>query len=230
MPRAFFAELMKICAGCAHVASGIFWRGWRTIQSFLVEYQLTQNELRLCHFLAQAAHETAGFRTLVEYGSSSYFRRRYGHRRDLGNRNRADGSKYRGRGIFQLTGRANYRRYGRILAIDLERTPQLAQNMEHSLRIACEYWRRNGLNKYADRNDIRSITKRINGGYNGLKDRRRYLKRALSIWSSASSLPPPLLRIGTRGPRVMRLQRNLQALGLVLVVDGIFGRRTRMPS
>ena len=206
-------------------------KGLVRYSSLLVEYGLTINELRLCHFLAQAAHETAGFRTLVEYGSADYFRRRYGHRRDLGNRNRADGSRYRGRGIFQLTGRSNYRQYGKYIDIDLEQSPHLAAKIEVSLRIACEYWKRNNLNKYADRNDIRAITRRINGGLNGLGERRRYMKRGLSIWSSATAIArfsrSSLLRIGDRGPRVMRLQHNLRTLGFSIVIDGIFGLRTR---
>ncbi len=208
-------------------------KGLAQHSSLLVEYGLSRNELRLCHFLAQAAHETAGFRTLVEYGSTGYFRRRYGHRRDLGNRGRLDGSRYRGRGIFQLTGRANYRRYGTFIEIDLEKSPHLAAKIEVSLRIACEYWKRNNLNKYADLNDIRTITRRINGGFNGLDERRRYMKRALLVWSkgaatiAAKPLPRLFLRAGARGPRVMRLQHNLRSLGFFIVIDGIFGPRTR---
>jgi putative chitinase len=67
--------------------------------------------LRLCHFLAQAAHETDGFRTLEEYGGPAYFIR-YEGRRDLGNTQAGDGVRYHGRGILQLTGRANYHRFG----------------------------------------------------------------------------------------------------------------------
>ena len=220
-----YAGLRRLCPhGKRRILAGI-----ARHSSILVDYGLTKNELRLSHFLAQAAHETAGFRTLVEYGSTGYFRRRYGHRKDLGNRNRADGATYRGRGIFQLTGRANYRRYGHLLQLDLENTPSLAQNPEISLRIACEYWKRHKLNLYADRNDIRTITRRINGGYNGLVQRRRFFQRALSIWSEhvAVFTPGSVLRIGDRGPRVMRLQNKLQALGFFVVIDGVFGRRTR---
>ncbi len=213
---------------CPHGRRDIL-AGLARYSSILIEYGLTRNELRLCHFLAQAAHETAGFRTLVEYGSTSYFQRRYGHRRDLGNRGRADGSKFRGRGIFQLTGRFNYRSYGKILSIDLEKYPDKAKQIETSIKIACEYWRRNNLNKYADRNDIRAITKRINGGLNGLSERRAYMKQALVIWSGAA--PQPVhrawLRMGDRGPRVLRLQHNLRVLGSLIAIDGIFGPRTR---
>ena len=196
--------------------------------SILAEYSLTKNKLRLCHFLAQAAHETAGFRTLVEYGSTRYFDHRYGHRQDLGNRKRSDGSRYRGRGIFQLTGRANYRRFGHFLGIDLEANPLLASDPEISLRIACEYWQRHSLSVLADRNDLHAITRKINGGYNGLRDRQRYFKRALSIWlpDSPFSTEALILQIGDRGADVRRLQKMLRATGRRIMVDGLFGHQT----
>jgi putative chitinase len=200
--------------------------------ALLEDYGLTVNELRLCHFLAQAAHETAGFKTLVEYGGEAYFRRRYGHRRDIGNRETADGPRYRGRGIFQLTGRANYRRYGAYLGLDLENNPRLAARPENSLRIAAEYWRRNGLNRLADANDLRSITKRINGGTFGLASRRRYFAQAMAIWSGVSGAPrraktSGILKLGSTGVAVRRLQRLLNDKGFHVVVDGRFGRETR---
>ena len=194
----------------------------------LEEYGIARNRLRLCHFLAQAAHETAGFRTLTEYGSTRYFNRRYGHRRDLGNRQYGDGARFRGRGIFQLTGRNNYRRYGRIVGIDLEARPLWAKRPEISLKIACEYWRRNDLNRLADRNDIVAITRRINGGRNGLRGRQRYFRRALSIW--ASDAEPGVkrfyLRFGDRGDQVRQMQSALHRLGYRLAVDGLFGSQT----
>lgn len=220
-----YEELRRFCPG----GQRDILNGLALHSSLLEDYGLAANTLRLCHFLAQAAHETAGFRTLVEYGSTSYFRDLYGHRRDLGNLKRTDGSRFRGRGIFQLTGRSNYRLYGQFLGVDLEANPLLAKSPELSLRIACEYWRRHDLSQYADVNDIGTITKRINGGFNGLSDRKRYLERAMSIWmpDAIPSISLPILRIGDRGPAVMRLQKHLQLLGLRLVIDGLFGRQTR---
>jgi predicted chitinase len=134
--------------------------------------------LRVSHFLAQAAHETDGFRTLTEYATGDA----YDTRTDLGNTpaRDGDGRLYKGRGIFQLTGRANYRAAG------LEHTPAKAGEFEPAVRIACEYWKHRGLNKFADRNDITSITKRINGGYNGMASRRAYYARAWRIWGNGS--------------------------------------------
>lgn len=136
---------------------------------------------RICHFLAQAAHETDGFRTLEEYGGPAYFIR-YEGRRDLGNTQAGDGIRYHGRGIFQLTGRANYRRFGRLLGIDLEAAPERAKEPETSLRVAFAYWSERAINAAADVDEIERVTRLINGGRNGLAERTRYLEKANTIW------------------------------------------------
>lgn len=138
--------------------------------------------LRICHFLAQAAHETDGFRTLEEYGGPAYFIR-YEGRRDLGNIQAGDGIRYHGRGIFQLTGRANYRRFGQLLGIDLEAEPERAKEPETSLRVAFAYWTERAINAAADADDSERVTRLINGGRNGLAERGRYLTKAKGIWS-----------------------------------------------
>ena len=138
---------------------------------------------RLCHFLAQAAHETAGFRTLEEYGGPAYWSR-YDGRADLGNTQPGDGVLFHGRGIFQLTGRANYQNLGTKLGLDLVNDPELAEEPEHSLQVACEYWKSRKLQHYADANDIEKVTRRINVGLNGFEDRKRYYRRAWSIWGT----------------------------------------------
>ena len=137
--------------------------------------------LRLCHFLAQAAHETDGFRTLEEYGGASYFLR-YEGRQDLGNTQAGDGIRYHGRGIFQLTGRANYRRFGKIIGIDLEAAPERAKEPDISLLIAFAYWSERAISAAADADDVAAVTKLINGGRNGLVERARYLEKAKGIW------------------------------------------------
>lgn len=136
--------------------------------------------LRLAHFVAQLAHESDGFSTTEEYATGSA----YEGRRDLGNVNPGDGRRYKGRGLIQLTGRANYRTYGTLLHLNLEGQPEIAADPVTSLRIACEYWRQKKLNVYADADDVLTITRRINGGTNGLTDRKAYLakaKRALGL-------------------------------------------------
>lgn len=137
--------------------------------------------LRLCHFLAQAAHETDRFRTLEEYGGTAYFAR-YDGRRDLGNTQAGDGARYHGRGIFQLTGRFNYRRYGGLIGLDLEGAPERAKEPAVSLAVAFAYWRDRGCDKPADADDVAAVTRLINGGRNGLAERTRLLAAAKAIW------------------------------------------------
>jgi len=127
--------------------------------------------LRKAHFMAQLAHESDGFRTTREYASG----RAYEGRTDLGNVHAGDGVKYRGRGLIQVTGRYNYRFYGHLLGVDLENRPELAEEFPAALQVPILYWVKNNLNKYADKDDIRIITRKINGGYNGLRDRQKYL-------------------------------------------------------
>lgn len=137
--------------------------------------------LRVCHFLAQAAHESDRFRTLEERGGPAQFAR-YEGRADLGNSEPGDGARYHGRGLFQLTGRANYRRIGRMLNVDLESRPELVLDPRISVQIAFAYWRDRKINAAADRDDIGRVTQLINGGANGIADRRQLLTTAKGIW------------------------------------------------
>lgn len=129
---------------------------------------------RAAHFLAQAAHESDGFHTLQEYASGA----EYEGRDDLGNVNVGDGRMFKGRGIFQLTGRDNYVRMGKRLGLDLVNNPEWAAHADISASVALIYWTDRSLNTFADADDIRSITKKINGGYNGLDSRVAYLNSA----------------------------------------------------
>jgi len=130
--------------------------------------------LRIAHFLAQIGHESDHFRTTEEYASG----RAYEGRRDLGNVKAGDGRRYKGRGVIQITGRANYERYGKKLGIDLVNKPELAATPEISVKTAVAYWADHNLNALADKDDVRRITKRINGGYNGLNSRIAMLENA----------------------------------------------------
>ena len=123
--------------------------------------------LRIEHFIAQAAEESAYFRTLTEYASG----RAYEFRHDLGNVNAGDGVRYKGRGLLQITGRANYERYGKLLNVDLVNHPELAATADIAVQTAMMYWKDHNLNKYADADDLNTITRRINGGLNGYSAR-----------------------------------------------------------
>jgi putative chitinase len=136
-------------------------------------------ELRIVHFLAQALHEADGFRTLSEYASGDA----YDTRVDLGNtpQRDGDGRKYKGRGIFQTTGKANYAAAGKAMGIDAVNNPLLLATPRYAVWSACIYWQSRKLNAYADKDDIRTIAKKINGGYNGLEDRIAYLQRVRKL-------------------------------------------------
>ena len=158
------------------------------------EHYQINNYLRICHFIAQAAEESDGFKTLQEYASG----RAYEGRQDLGNVNPGDGVRYKGRGIFELTGRGNYADMSKILGVDLVNHPELAATGEISLKIALEYWNHRNLSAAADNDDINMITHRINGGYNGLATRQLYLDRAKAIvpkmisFNVAAQVQPPI--------------------------------------
>jgi putative chitinase len=134
--------------------------------------------LRIAHFMAQATHETGGFKFLHELWGPTPAQQRYEGRLDLGNTSKGDGYLYRGRGVFQLTGRGNYADYGRLIGLGLVDHPELAEDPEISVLIACAYWKRHGLNGLADEDNIAAITHKINGGYTGIDDRKAALARA----------------------------------------------------
>jgi putative chitinase len=133
----------------------------------LRRYAILDTGLRLAHFMGQCAHESAGFRYMEEIASGEA----YEGRDDLGNVHPGDGRRYKGRGPIQLTGRANYREFGRELGIDLEAHPEIASIPSIGVLTASKYWSDRGLNALADADDIVAITKRINGGTRGMVDR-----------------------------------------------------------
>lgn len=136
-------------------------------------YGIMDSALRLAHFMAQLCHESGSFRYMEEIASGSA----YEGRADLGNTVAGDGKRFKGRGPIQLTGRANYRTFGRRIGIDLERHPEIAAIPSIGLHTALEYWRDRGLNALADRDDVLAITRKINGGLNGIRDREDHLKK-----------------------------------------------------
>jgi putative chitinase len=100
---------------------------------------------------------------------------------EFNNVNPGDGFKYRGGGIMQTTGKSNYRRMGLMVGVDFVNNPELVYSAEHALKPAIAEWTAGGLNALADKNDLRTITRRINGGYNGLADREQWFKRIRPI-------------------------------------------------
>jgi len=101
--------------------------------------------------------------------------------RDLGNTNPGDGFRYRGNGILQTTGRGNHRLMGQACGVDFEGHPELVSAPEHALKPALQEWTNGNLNVAADRNDIVKITRVINGGDNGLPERKAFFARLLPL-------------------------------------------------
>ena len=105
----------------------------------------------------------------------------YEGRADLGNTQTGDGKPYKGRGPIQLTGRANYRRVGRQIGIDLESRPEMVAYPSIGLLVGCVYWDGRKLNAKADADDLEGLTRAINGGTNGLADRRAQTAKAKGL-------------------------------------------------
>lgn len=156
------------------------------LQACMARYDIRRPR-RVAHFLAQIAHESNGLQHTEELASGAA----YEGRTDLGNRMPGDGQRFKGRGLIQLTGRANYQAYSEARGIDLvtgDGPQRLADDLALATDVAGWFWQESGLNQVADRDDLTAITKRINGGTNGLASRRRYFRRAEAILLRAHSL------------------------------------------
>lgn len=204
---------------------------------YMPKYQVN-TYLRVCHFLAQAAHESAHFTTLEEFASGAA----YEGREDLGNIKKGDGVRYKGRGIFQLTGRANYKSIGAKLGYNLEGNPELAETPEISVLTALEYWNSRKISSLADKDDVLGVTKKINGGTNHLKERKDYLVKIKSIlphdfkFSVQAPVSPivetpklgeiVMAKIGDKSDYVKDLQEMLIRKGCKITADGHFGPLT----
>jgi predicted chitinase len=152
----------------------------RVMQDFQID-----TPLRASAFLAQLAHESGQLRFMEEIWGPTPQQRRYEPPSDLarrlGNTQPGDGKRFKGRGPIQITGRANYKRYGDLLGVDLITNPDLAATPQTGFQIAATFWRSNGLNELADVQDFIAITRRINGGLNGLADRQKFYDIARSV-------------------------------------------------
>jgi putative chitinase len=135
--------------------------------------------LRQQHFLAQCAHESDHFQTTREYASG----KAYEGRKDLGNTQKGDGERYRGRGLIQLTGRFNYTAASTALGEPYAADPQLVEKFPAAAIVSGWFWHKNDINKHADRDDIRAVTKVVNGGFNGLDSRTAALKNAKTAFA-----------------------------------------------
>lgn len=144
-------------------------------------------ELRVCHFLAQVAHESNAGLWLTEMWGPTSAQSRYEGRADLGNTQTGDGSLFRGRGGIQLTGRDNYTRYSQAIYGDdrAVRNPRMLAELPDAAIVAGYFWQRDRINPWADRDDVLAVSRAVNLGSptsralpNGLDDRKAKLKLA----------------------------------------------------
>lgn len=238
--------------------------GWvDAMNEVFPKYEINTPE-RIASFIAQCGHESGGWRVFSEnlnYSAKAldaifgkYFKRAardsepyhrqpekianvvYANRMANGDTASGDGWKYRGRGPIQLTGKANYSAFAEDMDVDvLDNPDRVSEDKEIALMSAIWYWNKNKLNRYADSGDIKTMTKRINGGYIGLEDRIHHWKEALHMLGSDASEhesddefveePSPedigVLRRGMKSVGVVMMQ---EALGIT--ADGDFGPGT----
>jgi len=177
------------------------------LNAILPEYGINTPE-RVAAFIAQCAHESGGFKFLKEnlnYKAESllkvfpkYFKtldearayekrpekianKIYGNRMGNGDESSGDGFRYCGRGLIQLTGKENYSWFAASLEIQVEEASEYLETFEGAVQSACWFWEENKLNQWADKKDILTLTKRINGGTIGLDDRIKHFNHALHV-------------------------------------------------
>jgi putative chitinase len=177
------------------------------LDQLLDDYNIN-TPLRVAHFVAQCAHESGNFLFIKEnlnYRAESLMKtwprlfptieiarqyekqpekianRAYGNRMGNGDEASGDGWRYCGRGLIQLTGRDNYTFFAGSLDISVEEAAEYLATFEGAAQSACWYWEQNNLNRFADANDVRGLTRAINGGYLGLEDRIKHTNHALHI-------------------------------------------------
>ena len=174
------------------------------LQQAMEEFEIN-TYLRKAAFLAQLAHESGELKYMEELASGEKYE---GNIENLGNTQKGDGRRFKGRGPIQLTGRANYEKYGEKLDLDLVNNPTIAATKEVGFRIAGQFWKDHGLNELADKGtqivDVTrtrkgggkfvekhpafdAITFRINGGFNGKDERIKYYERGKKVLSKGDS-------------------------------------------
>ena len=180
---------------------------YEVLEQLLPDYDIN-TPLRVAHFVAQTAHESGNYVFIKEnlnYKAASlrkvfpkYFptdelaaqyankpqmiaNRVYANRMGNGDEASGDGFRYCGRGLIQLTGKDNYTFFAGSLGISVEEAAQYMETFEGAAQSACFFWEQNNLNRFADANDVKGLTRAINGGFIGLEDRIRHTEHALHI-------------------------------------------------
>ena len=169
-------QLLQILPNAGPVA-GVF---VPVLNAAMVHYQIIGPK-RVAAFIAQIGHESGQLKYVKEIWGPTAAQAKYEGRKELGNTVAGDGSKYRGRGLIQITGRANYMACGEALGLDLIKQPELLEKPQHACMSAAWFWATKGLSTLADAGQFDKITQRINGGQNGAADRQALYARALKV-------------------------------------------------
>jgi putative chitinase len=168
LPPLSLQQLLQCFPNASKLRAGLYLDG--------INHTMQQCEIntpqRQCYFLAQIGHESGELRYSEEIASG----KAYEGRLDLGNTQPGDGCRYKGRGLIQLTGKRNYALAALALNQPLLEKPELLSTPTLAALCAGWFWTNNKLNSYADKGDFSGLTRRINGGLNGLEDRQRLLK------------------------------------------------------
>ena len=169
-------QLLQILPNAGQVA-GFF---VPVLNTAMNRYQIVGPK-RIATFIAQIGHESGQLKYVKEIWGPTAAQAKYKGRKDLGNTVVGDGFKYLGRGLIQITGRANYIICGEALALDLINHPELLERPQHACMSAAWFWATKGLNTLADVGQFDRITRRINGGQSGAADRQTLYARALKV-------------------------------------------------
>jgi putative chitinase len=183
---------------------------YHALEQALPDYDINTPQ-RVAAFIAQCAHESGGFRALKENlnykavtlrkifpkyfpddATANYYaslpnkqeaiaNKVYGGRMGNGSEASGDGFRYCGRGLIQLTGKNNYQNFADSIETPVEDIPEFLATFEGAVQSACWFWESNNLNQWADKGDILTLTKRINGGTIGLDDRIKHYEHALHV-------------------------------------------------
>jgi len=196
---------------CPHTKSSILEGYLEPLNTVAEYYEMNANPARLAGFIAQTAHESGGYTTIKEnlnYSAKGlmgtfkkYFpsedianqyakkperiaNRVYANRMSNGDESSGDGYRFCGRGLIQLTGRANYTKFANDLGMSLEETVAYLETPNGAVSSAGWFWDNNKLNQYCDSGDFVTLTKRINGGTIGLEDRKHHYELAMHYLTS----------------------------------------------
>jgi len=195
----------------------------------MAEYGINTMQ-RAAAFVAQLAHESGELRWMEEIWGPTPTQRLYEPAsriaKVLGNTQPGDGSRFKGRGPIQITGRDNYQRFGRLLGLDLISAPERAADPEVAFRVAAVYWANRGLNELADKQDFREITRRINTGLKGFAERQKYFERAKTILATGFGAVTRGVAAGARA--VLPPQREVPTEPLTRGIEAI--RELTAPS